>query len=496
MIAVGIGGGRRSGAAAVVNAGQLAGVCAQERVTRARDAGVNASGVPDEALDLLLQRLGLSRASVDRWLAADGDGDRAPAPVEQVDHHFAHAATAYLTSPFSSAAVVVCDRDAPEVSVWVGDGTVLQRVPWPWQGPGFARVLSRCGAALGLNPADAARRLAALAQLQPSTRDVRVDPLIARTADGLAVAADLEQQIHGLAQAQGGGPVPAALAAALQARVTDLLVELLSEVRTRTGVSQLCLGGSLFHSSAVNTRVKLSGLFSSVFVPPDPGDGGNAVGAALSASATRIDCASPFLGPAYSPQETKEVLDNCKLQYEWVSEEGAIAAALKGIEQGFLIGWFQGRMEWGPRALGARSILANPQAPYVLENLNRFLKQRESWRGYAVSGLQEAVSTYFDGPDEAPFMECDYRPRDPALFRHVLPAPDAALRVHTVASDAHPMFRRLLEAVGHSSGLPFLVNTSFNGFHEPIVCSPRDAIRVFYGSGLDLMVLNQFVVRK
>ncbi len=153
-------------------------------------------------------------------------------------------------------------------------------------------------------------------------------------------------------------------------------------------------------------------------------------------------------------------------------------------------------MEWGPRALGARSILANPQAPYVLENLNRFLKQRESWRGYAVSGLQEAVSTYFDGPDEAPFMECDYRPRDPALFRHVLPAPDAALRVHTVASDAHPMFRRLLEAVGQASGLPFLVNTSFNGFHEPIVCSPRDAIRVFYGSGLDLMVLNQFVVRK
>jgi carbamoyltransferase len=496
MNVVGIGGGRRSGAAAVVKAGQLVGVCAQERVTRARDAGVNASGLPDEALDLLLQRLGLSRGSVDRWMAADGDGGGAPATFERVDHHFAHAATAYLTSPFSSSAVVVCDHDAPEVSVWTGDGAVVQRVPWSWTGPGFARLLSICGAALGLNPVDADRRLAALAQLQPSSRDARVNPLIGRDADGLAVAADLEQQVRAIAAAESAGKVPAALAAALQARITDLLVEFLSEVRVRTGLPRLCLGGSLFYNSSVNTRVKLSGHFSDVFVPPDPGDGGNAVGAALSASATRIDSASPFLGPAYSAQETKEVLDNCKLQYEWVSEEGAVAAALKGIEQGHLVGWFQGPMEWGPRALGARSILANPQAPYVLENLNRFLKQRESWRGYAVSGLQEAVSAHFDGPTEAPFMECEYLPRNPATFRPLLPAPGAALRVHTVSPAAHPMFRRLLEAVGHSTGVPFLVNTSFNGFHEPIVCSPRDAIRVFYGSGLDLLVLDQFIIRK
>ena len=93
-------------------------------------------------------------------------------------------------------------------------------------------------------------------------------------------------------------------------------------------------------------------------------------------------------------------------------------------------------------------------------------------------------------------MECDYVPRNPEVFRHLLPAPDAAMRVHTVSNDAHPMFRRLLEAQGQATGLPFLVNTSFNGFHEPIVCSPRDAVRVFYGSGLDLLVLNQFIIRK
>jgi carbamoyltransferase len=153
-------------------------------------------------------------------------------------------------------------------------------------------------------------------------------------------------------------------------------------------------------------------------------------------------------------------------------------------------------MEWGPRALGARSILASPFSPYVLENLNRFLKQREAWRGYSLSGLGADVHTHFDGPDRAPYMECDYRPRDPERFRHVLPSPGAALRLQTVDDGVPPRFRRLLEAFGEVSGLPFLVNTSFNGFHEPIVCGPRDAVRVFYGSGLDVLVMPPFVLRK
>jgi carbamoyltransferase len=153
-------------------------------------------------------------------------------------------------------------------------------------------------------------------------------------------------------------------------------------------------------------------------------------------------------------------------------------------------------MEWGPRALGARCILANPFAPYVLENLNHFLKRRAPWRGYAISGLEHAVGEHFDGPARAPFMESDYRPRDAKRFANVLPSPNAAIRVQTVGREAQPRFRRLLDAFGAATGLPFLVNTSFNGFHEPIVCSPRDAVRVFYGSGLDLLVLDQFVLRK
>jgi carbamoyltransferase len=205
---------------------------------------------------------------------------------------------------------------------------------------------------------------------------------------------------------------------------------------------------------------------------------------------------TPFLGPAYGPQEVKDMLDNCKLHYAWESGENTIGVAVEALLKGRLVAWFDGPMEWGRRALGARCILANPFSPFVLENLNRFLKQRESWRGYALSGTASAVRQHFDGPPDSQFMECDFRPKDPATFRHVLPKKDAALRMHMAGSTTPRRFARLLEAFGSASGLPFLVNTSFNGFHEPIACSPRDAVRIFYATGIDVLVFEEFVLRK
>jgi carbamoyltransferase len=153
-------------------------------------------------------------------------------------------------------------------------------------------------------------------------------------------------------------------------------------------------------------------------------------------------------------------------------------------------------MEWGPRALGGRSIVANPFAEYALDNLNRFLKHREVWRGYALSGLETAVRKLFEGPSRSPFMECDYAPVDRQRFREILPGSKANVRVQTVAAESPGRFRALLEAFGAEIGLPILVNTSFNGFNEPIVCNPRDAIRVFYGTGLDVLVLGEFSIAK
>jgi carbamoyltransferase len=287
------------------------------------------------------------------------------------------------------------------------------------------------------------------------------------------------------------------VASALQHRIGLLLLEFVRAVRRRfPDTEALCLGGSLFHNSYFNSQVKKRGGFDHVFVPVNPGNGGLSVGAALHANGGMRVPATPYLGPAYSSEEIKATLDNCKLTYQWTSETETISIAVEELKKGHLLAWFDGPMEWGPRALGARSIVASPLAPYVLDNLNRFLKQRETWRGYALSGLATAVHDFFDGPSISSFMECDYLPRDRALFRNILPSPDAAVRVHTVGDEAMPRFRELIRQFEAATGVPFVVNTSFNGFQEPIVCSPRDAIRVFYGTGIDVLVLGQFVIRK
>src|SRR5262249_35230101 len=172
--------------------------------------------------------------------------------------------------------------------------------------------------------------------------------------------------------------------------VADLLVESLREVQRRLGASNLCLAGGLFYNTSINTRILESRVFDRVFIPVHPGNPGLAIGCALAVSPQRSlqpaeNVVPPFFGPEYEPADIKAVLDNCKLSYEYEHEDRVIERTIEALCRGDLVGWFQGRMEWGPRALGNRSILASPFAPYVLENLNTFLKHRESYRSYAVS---------------------------------------------------------------------------------------------------------------
>jgi carbamoyltransferase len=488
--------GVRDGAAALGEGGALTGVCAQERVLRIR-GGPTPDGVPDKALDLLLRRAGRTRGDIQRLEVIGGRPSLENVDAE-IGDHFGHACTAYLTSRFDDAAVVVCDRDWPGVSVWRGQGRAVTRCDIPWEGPGFAELYSRFARAIGF-AGDAAEQLfEGLARLAPLAPNPAVGALVSLDGNALVIEPSLERLVEERLPAgvAADDPRRAALAAALQARLGDLLIEFLGRVRSAVGVDALCAGGSLFYHTALNTRLRAGSPFREVFVPVDPGDAGLPAGAVVRAMETPPTPASPFLGPSYAPEETKEVLDNCKLQYSWETDGDCVSIAVEALSRGRLVGWFDGAMEWGPRALGARSILANPAAPYVLENLNRFLKHRDRWRGYALSGLETAVPNHFEGPAASPFMECDYRPRHPETFRHLLPSPGAVVRVHTVGEGALPRFVRLLEATNAATGLPFLVNTSFNGFHEPSVCSPRDAVRVFFGSGLDLLVVNNFVLRK
>jgi carbamoyltransferase len=491
----GLGGAKRNACVALWAGNTVLGVCEQERITRVKAAGFNATGLPDEVLDELLLRTGRTRRDVTHYAHADRISDQAKNDAVSLDHHLAHACSAFLPSPFQSALVVVCDRSAPHTSVWKGRDGTLTKMDWPWSGPGLADVYSASAAAIGFTDRNAEQRMEALARLDPSRRDCLAEELISLEPSELRVPPDWQARIEG--SVSGHEESRSRMAASLQSRIGDLLVDFLACVARREPAERrLCLGGSLFHNSYLNSRARLSGQFDEVFVPLNPGDAGLSVGAAMHVSGGVRQVVTPFLGPSYTSEETKAILDNCKLAYDWVSDEDAISIAVKELRRGRLVGWLEGAMEWGPRALGGRSILANPFSEYVLDNLNRFLKLREHWRGYSLSGLEPAVREHFEGPAASPFMDSDYTPRDRTRFRHVLVTPSAAVRVQTVGSDAPPRFRGLLERFGHEAGIPVLVNTSFNGFQEPIVCNPRDALRVFFGSGVDTLILGSFVIRK
>lgn len=498
-LTAGIGGQSRYGSVTLVDEHRLLGICGQERITRVRAAGCNATGLPDEALDELLTRQHRTRRDITRVIQAGDavDGDAGSAS-QVIDRHHAHAATAYLTSTLGRAAIVVCDHSAPRTSVWVGSGTDLRRLDFTWDTLGFTDVYAEFAAILGFTGTAAGLRMEALARLVPVSRLRRVDALIEFVGTGLRLRPDWRSALAALRDehASEGSLGLAGLAAAVQGRLSELFLKFLGVVHAMTGEACLCVGGSLFYQSALNTAIRLHGPFADVFVPVDPGEPGLSVGAAMLAAGLAPRDVPPFLGPTYQDDEIKATLDNCKVQYAWESDEAIVDAAAGALGRGELVGWFDGAMEWGPRALGARCILGNPSSPYVLENLNHFLKQREPWRGYALSGLQESVAELFEGPARAPYMECEFTPRDRSQFRHALPAPAAGVRVHTVDEQTPRRFRWLLQSLGHATGLPYVVNTSFNGFHEPIACSPRDAVRVFYGSNLDILVCGPFVLRK
>ena len=495
---LGLGGAARHGCAAIADDRQLLGVCEQERLTRVKSAGFNPSGLPDEAIDALLGLLGASRGDIVHCAIAEASRGDGPWPVSTLDHQYGHASAAYLTSPHESATIVVCDHGGPGVSVWRGDGGTLAPVEWPWDGAGIADLYTECSTLLGFASAGGDQRFESLARMMAACPDESVPAFFA--TDGHRVVAqdgwrarvlDLERSATDIGR-------KARLAAALQAQIGELVLSLIRRVRDAVPTStRLCLGGGLFHHSSINTVVRQSGLFERVFVPVNPGNAGLAVGAAMHDAGIGPARVSAFLGPSYDAEtDIKATLDNCKLHYDLVGEGAVIDTAIHHLQQGRLVGWFEGRMEWGPRALGARAILANPFSPYVLENLNRFLKRREVWRGYALSAAAPSVAAHFNGPEEAPFMECDYHPTDVARFRRVMPSEASHLRVQTVTADGPPRFRALLDAFGDATGIPCLINTSFNGFHEPIVCTPRDAVRVFFGSGLDVLILDRFVLTK
>ena len=503
-IVVGIGGARRNASAALAIDGRLVAACEEERLTRARGVGSINGRLPAEAVKTVLALGHTSAVDVSSYVAGEmGLTFPSDTHSEVIDHHRAHAATAFLTSALDDTTVLVCDQHStPELSVWSADQTGLRRLDLDWQGPAFATLYSRAAEALGFIAQRDEHKLEALARIGQPPSDDRYTGLVSFRHDHLAVNPRFQADLHTWHQSNDHdrGRYASDIACGIQRRLGELLLELLRTIRSTAPRPNICLAGGLFYNNYFNSAVQASGIYDVTFVPVDPGNPGLAAGAALAAPSepqhrdTRA-AVSPFLGPESGAREVKTTLENCKLSCGWLDEVPLIDQTVEALAGGQLVGWFQGRMEWGPRALGNRSILASPLSPYVAENLNVFLKHREPYRSYGVAVCQTDAPTYFEGRVSSPFMEREYYAKDPSRFEGLLPATHAPMRVQTVG-DASPLFRKLLMAFGERTNVPMLVNTSFNGFREPIVCTARDAVRVFYGTGLDLAVLGNFVLRK
>jgi carbamoyltransferase len=294
------------------------------------------------------------------------------------------------------------------------------------------------------------------------------------------------------------------LAASLQQASATVITGLLRNLRKKHKIPVVCLAGGVFLNPLLVESVERESGFDKVFVQLAAGNEGTALGAAWLVQHAELgyprhpDVVAPYWGPHFSNEETKQVLDNCKATYHWMeSEPRKMDEAVRLLLAGRIMAWYQGATEFGPRALGDRSLLASPWAPYVKENLNEYVKHREAYRPFALSVPEDDCTRYFECSDLGRFMATMGRIRESArdLFAGLI-LPGDRVRVHIVSRDANPLYWRLLKSFGQCAPAPVLVNTSFNLFGEPLVVSPRDAIRSFYCSGIDAMMLGDFLLTK
>jgi carbamoyltransferase len=443
--------------------------------------------------------------------------------IVSVDHHLSHAAAAFFLSRFDRALVITMDEDGDGRSgmIAIGEGTRLRKlrdIPYPHS---LAWLYSRITEVLGFVPRSDEHKTQWLSLGgNPEYLEVFRDML--RQSSDSSLRLDYSYLDHGVGDrfilsskfwAKTGLPKNSAeltddqrraLAASLQQACEEKVTEIVASLRRTHGIHDVCLAGGLFNNSLLVAALEQNLGLDHVFVPPAPGNSGTSLGAALyvlhhEQQAPRKNYHSnPSWGPAYSRHEIKDVLDNCKARFSFqVMRDRQVDQAVQLLLSGKIIGWFQGPAEFGPRALGSRSVLASPWAPYVKENLNDFIKHREWFRPFAVSVPVEDAPRYFSfsGLCESMNSLARVKPEVEGLPEGFV-LPGGLVRLHTVSKEANPSLWDLLKRFGLQAPAPMLINTSFNLFGEPLVVSPLDAIRSYSCSGIDALLMDNFLLTK
>jgi carbamoyltransferase len=431
-----------------------------------------------------------------------------------MDHHLAHAISAFAYSGFEDAAVLVLDgRGATEAtSVWRGRNGRLEHlwtIPWP---NSLGLFYAQFTHFLGFTPYSDEWKVMGLAPFgEPgiNLRDFIVpndNPY--RVATNLLIAPESDP-FRGMESRLGPHRLPESdidarhknLAFAVQDMCEQAMLTLARIAVARTGCGNLCLAGGVALNSKANGKILSSGIADRIFVQPAASDDGVCLGAVLGPT---LDAGEKlavrkmrhaYLGNECSDAEVEKALATYKIRATRVADPAAVAAEL--LADGKILGWVQGRMEFGPRALGGRSILADPRDPEMNAKVNNAVKFREWWRPFAPSLLQEAASEYLESATDSPFMvlTAQVRPEKRSVIPSVTHV-DGSARPQTVERDVNPLYWRLISEFGRRTGVPVVMNTSFNLRGEPIVSSPTDAIRTFFSSGMDALVIGSFLVEK
>jgi carbamoyltransferase len=443
-------------------------------------------------------------------------------PIEYAGHHQAHAASTFYYSGFKEAAILTVDGvgewDTTSFGRGNGDGLeILETVEFPHS---IGLLYSTITGYLGFEVNEGEYKVMGLAPYgKPHHADL-IRKLIVDQPGG-QYSLDLRyfdftsfKRMYSDEMVSLLGHPPRQprteildfhkdLARSLQHVLEEILMGKINYLHELTGSENLCLAGGVALNCVANGRIKREGPFKRMFIQPAAGDSGGALGAAAIAHRRRTNGKTEslstlrhaYLGPAFSTEEVASFVESTGIKTRDFRgrEAELLEVVARMLAAGKIVGWFHGRMEFGPRALGARSILADPRGDTMQDRINSIIKQRESFRPFAPAVLEDRASAHFDLDHPSRYMleTCQVKSRIklPAIT-HV----DGSARVQTVDGDTNPRFARLLRTFERLTGCPILLNTSFNMNYEPIVCTPSDALICFIRSGLDALVLEDYVI--
>ncbi|AOW88287.1 carbamoyltransferase N-terminal domain-containing protein [Streptomyces olivaceus] len=549
MLTLGISAYYHDAAACLLSDGRIVGAAQEERFTRQKyDAAL-----PVNAVRYCLEEAGATIADVDRlafyevprrkqsrqeWQAARRttgpevgvtaqdtearlrDGLQWTREIDFVDHHRAHAASAYYMSGFDDAAVLVCDAvgEWDTTTFWHGRGPDLTRLGGVRFPDSLGLFYSCLTSYLGYRPNSDEYKVMGLASYGKPTYEASLRTLLRLDGGGFTMDTEVLDfisepeghrsnlaELFGVPARRPGQPVlphHADIAASCQAVLESAVSALLDWLSRQRTTRNLCLAGGVALNCRANAVAFEGSPFTRMFVQPAAGDAGTALGAALCAEPSEIRATAAtramrhaYLGPRFGSDAIAELLTRAGVAFRDFrgDDEGLVDAVAGALADGRTVGWFHGRMEFGPRALGARSILADPRREDMRDRVNSKIKWREEFRPFAPAVPEERAEEYFVMGRTSPFMVDLFTVRQPDVLGAVTHV-DGTARVQTVNAAVAPRYHRLLERFGALTGVPVLLNTSFNLSDEPVVCTPVDALRTFLRSSLDLLCLENVLV--